>query len=192
MPLSPEQEALTRRYQRLLTGVSLRTIAALVAAWDALDGFRDDDLPGWVQAATPPTVAAKAAATSLATGYAAVILGVSAPAVRPSEVATGFDMERSFITVRSALSDGHTFTEARQMGLSVAEAQAHDLTVRTAREASNVAAEKTGTRIGGWLRTAEADPCPWCRRRDGLVYDDFDTAKVGHDRCGCSVTPVAA
>lgn len=193
MPLSPaEARSLTRRYQQRLAAISERTIPAIDRAWDALAGFRDDDLPIFTRATLPATTAAKASALAVAVAYSAAILRVPAPPVRPADVATAYNAQSSFLAVRKALSDGYTFTEARIIGQSQAQAAVRNLTISTARTTGDVFAERANVRITGWVRNAEANSCPWCAGLDGVVFLTAEAGDFGHDRCNCTVSPLVA
>lgn len=193
MALSQAERArLTRRYQTLLAGIAERTVRPVDAAWDALDGFRDDDIPGFVEATRPATTAAKAAAVAVAVGYLSSILSTRPVAVRPNEVDVAFNAESAFIAVRKALSEGLDFVDARSVGKSQAQAAVRNLTISTARTTGDVFNTKTPTRIVGWERNAESKACPWCRNLDGTVFSSASAGDFGHDRCNCTVSPLAA
>lgn len=182
--------AITRRLQAQLTAIAERSVVPVDRAWLALNDYRDEDAARFTKAVGPSTSAASTAARSIATGYYGAVLGVPAPAISAAELAVAFDALAPFIATRKAVADGYPLDEAAVIGRSTAHAQVRNLTISTARRTGDVFVEKSGVRIRGWERNAEAKACPWCASKDGLIFHTAEAGDFGHDRCNCTVSPL--
>lgn len=186
-----QRRTLTRRYQALLEAIAARAVPLVNQQWNALTAYRDEDLEAFTLATAPIADATKRAALTTATGYYATTLAVAPPPILLADVATVFDTLAPFIVTRKALGNGASLQEAAVMGRSTAQASTRDLTISTARTTGDVFADRAGVQITAWERNANTGACPWCVERDGGVYDTAEAGDFGHDRCGCTVSPLA-
>lgn len=86
----PEQLALIRAYQRTDAGLRARALAIVLALWDGLTGWRDEDAESWLDQALPILIGAQQAMGELTTAYLtsmiADMMGAAAPAAAPVAV----------------------------------------------------------------------------------------------------------
>ncbi len=186
-----QRRLLTHRLQAALGAISDRTAARVAAVWADVEGVTDADLEKFAKAAGPFTSAAKDASVVASSGFYATVLGLPAVSVLADDVPTAFDALSPFIVARKALGNGYPFEDALRMGGSAAQASVDDLVVSTSRQSGDVFLTKSGASVRGWERVAEPGSCPWCRARDGGIYDTSAAADYGHDRCRCAPVPLA-
>ena len=186
-----KRRVLTRRYEQLLEVATERARPAIDTAWGRLASYRDEDVAGFVLDTLPTINGLRSHARSIAVGYYSAVLQIPPPPVNVAAIDTVFYAESPFITVRAALADGHTLTEAAEMGRTKGHLQVKAFTNTTARATGDEFANQANVRITGWLRSANPGACEWCQRLDGAVFPDADRGNFGHTTCKCSLEPIA-
>lgn len=179
---------LMARYKRQIGTYRDRTSAVLVAAWDALPSYDEDDVDQFVTLTTPALVGAQAAAVALSAGFFALTLGVPPVGVDPSDIAVAADTRGPFRATWHALSMGRPFDEAVRVGRSTAQAVGFDFVQSSARRTGDHVAARSGVEVT-WQRVPGAKACDWCRTVAGDHYRTAESADFGHERDDCDVVP---
>lgn len=187
MALAPlNSQALLARRRQLLDQIRTVTGTQLADVWDSLGGYSDDQQ--WLARAVPVLVAGQSRAISLTIASLEAILGVQLAFDRPALIDKArIDITQPFISLATALRDGHPFDDAVTAGADRAQTIGETGVTWAARAANGVA----DSHVTGWERIPEGGACDWCIEVAGQTYHDADSAAFGHDRCACDVVPAA-
>lgn len=190
MITGPAERRLTRTFQERIAAVGARAAAVTSAAFTALGSYDEADIPRYAARTRPALTAAHASGVRLGTAYYSTLVQIRPPAVRLTDVPLTADPRVPFIAYWNALKAHEPWESAVQSGAARAEAEARNLTTSASRRAGDVSMRRANQRVEGWARNTDASACPWCRGLTQFVFDTAEAADFGHDRCGCSVTPV--
>lgn len=184
----PPSDQAVARYKRQIGVYRSRTSALLIAAWERLDGYDEENVDEYTEATRPALTAAKRAAVALSAGFFALALGIRAVGVDPDDVDLDPDVRGPFRATWHALAMGRPFDEALRVGRSTAQAVGFDFVQSTARRTGDVVAANSGQRVT-WKRVPGAKACDWCRLVAGQTYRSAESADFGHERDDCDVVP---
>jgi hypothetical protein len=186
----PVSEAALVAYKRRIALYRDRTAAQLVAAWDRLPAYNEEDLDQFTRSTTHALAAAKTAAVSLAAAFFALAIGTRPAGVNPADVEVEPDLRGPFRATWHALSVGRPYEEAVTVGRSTSQAIGFDFVQHTARRTGDVVAERSGREVR-WRRAPGPNSCPWCRDlATGNTWPTSEAADFGHERCDCDAVPV--
>lgn len=183
----PSEEALALFHARL-AAYRGRTSAALVAAWDDLDAYRDEDVDAYIARVSPLLAGAKSATVAASVAFFALSIGIAAPAVSAKDVALDPRTADSFLATWHALKEGRPFDDAVAAGRSQAQAVGFDFVQSTSRRTGDRVAEAAGRRVR-WRRVPGGNACAWCHLVAGQEYATAESADFGHSRCDCVAVP---
>lgn len=186
--MPPPRGPAIARYRAILGTIRTRTAAGLVSAWDRLDSHNAADIAAWLRQTAPIIGAAKSATVSTSAGFNALMLDTRPPAVDARLIPSTADLRSPFTASWHALAEGRPYTEAVQVGRSVAEAVGDTFVQSTARLTGDAVAEAAEREVR-WVRVAEPGACDWCTTFDGRVYTTSSAGDFGHERCHCDVVP---
>lgn len=183
----PDQ--LTRRFQHRIATIGDRAAGITATHWAALPGHDEADIPAFAHKAGPTVQAAKQAAVATGVAYYALRNRIRVPAVKARSVPIEPDFREPFIAYWQGLKNGHPLEEAQQSGFARAGAMTHNLAVSAARLSAVAVLAHANREPSHWIRTPDADACPWCIEVADLTFATAEDADIGHDRCGCSIDP---
>lgn len=182
-------DELTRRFQKRVTLIGDRAAAITSRTWLALPGHDEADIPTFHKRALPTITAAKTAAVATGVAYYATRNGIRTPSIAARLVPVEPDYREPFISYWQGLKNGHTLEEATTSGFARAAAITRNLATSAARLSAVPVVARAGREPSHWIRTPDADACPWCIEVSDLTFDSAESADIGHDRCGCSIDP---
>jgi hypothetical protein len=191
--------ALTAAYLSELKRTRHAVSAHVASKWERLPDYRDERIPGFLDATLPVVRAGQQRAVALTSAYLARKLGVppvglNVDSLVGANVRGGVDpatvYTRPFITVRAAI-----FT------IGIAAASAKGLARLTSTAEMDVAMSgrdallafsrdsASGGEITGWTRVADPGCCEFCQSINGARTGP-DEPQPLHNRCGCSAEPI--
>ena len=188
MPLS---DLAIRRFDRLLATYRARTAAFLVATWDGLGSYGEDDIDRFAAAAATTLAGAKRGSVAASVALYAIALEVRPPSIQPDDVDVEPRIDHPFHATWHAVAEGRPNEEALAAGRSQAQAVAADFVQQVSRRTGDVVAKATGVKTR-WRRAPNAGACPWCKAVAGQTYHSSESADFGHDRCYCMVVPAGS
>lgn len=188
MALSDAQRRLLARYEAQVASQRERLGLALVAAWESLEGYDEDDVESFERRIAPLLAGAKAATVSVSASFVAMILGLRPVGIRPADVTVEAKTRQPFTAMWHALKEGRDGVEAWQVGRSVAQAEGFNFVQSTSRRTGDYVARAAGRDVR-WRRIPEGGACNWCQTVAGRLYSTAESADFGHERCGCAVAP---
>lgn len=180
---------------RLLTG------AQVAALWDRHGGLTDETQARFLARVLPLMAGAEIAQARLTAAYLTALrqqtlgsaprvnlnvndlVGTNLRGVDPAEVFT-----RPTVTARTAISDGHDFTEA----MKLARIRATDLAttnVMLTQRSTVAAMGKTDKRVVGYRRVLTGDSCNLCVTVSTQRYHRGDLHPI-HSHCDCGVAEI--
>ena len=171
-------------------------VAAITAAWRALPGHNEADLPGWLLTSTPIALAAQRQSVALTEAYLARVLerqpfGLPADDLIGAGVRNGAPPEevykRPFVTLWGRLGAGANFADASAAALARAQGTVA-MDVQLSMRATANAAQEVET-IYGYQRVADAGACTFCQEVDGAYVKSADAMPL-HNNCGCGLEPL--
>lgn len=177
---------LVRRYQRHLNTVASTAGDRASATWDQLGSWDRSDIARFAAAASAATKPARATGAALAGGFVATIVALATPTLTPP---ADPDWSPAFFAYWASLAKGDPWVDAITSGRSRAEAIGFDSVHAAARDASQQI-DTNADQIVGWERVLDGSSCAWCADVATQLYITADSASFGHDRCGCTVSPV--
>lgn len=193
MPLATRLRApLTRRFQVTLAAIGAQSAVRMQAAWERLDSYDENQIDQFAELAAPTLSGAKGAAVRNAVGYYALLAGVRPVPVLANEVPVVANVREPFIATWQALSSGTPFADAVAAGSARAEAIVRNLITSSSIQTGDIVAQRAGLEVRGWERVPDAGACEWCLTVAPGFYTSAETADFGHDRCGCTTTPIFA
>lgn len=192
MLTGPSARRLTRTFQNRIALIGARAARLTAAQWASLPGYDEADVPRFTAGTRAALQAAHAAAVHTGVGYYATLAQIRAPSVKVTDVPYTADPREPFIAYWRALAGGNSPEAALQSGAARAEAVARNLSTSSARRAGDVTFRKADVQVDGWGRDPDARACPWCLTVADGVFRTAESADFGHDRCGCSVSPLIA
>lgn len=185
---------LADRHIELNARLRSRTGDRVTRLWNALPGYREENLPDWLRSVVPLIEAAQRQQVAITDAYlaralerqpvgveAAALIGAAArKGTSPADVYT-----RPFEQVWRALSNGTPFEEARLQGLSRAVSSSA-MDVQLAMRDTLQGVGEIDPEIQGYQRVADADACDFCLSLDGAQMRTADPMPL-HNFCGCGV-----
>lgn len=185
----PLNERLVRRHHSTYLAVRSEAARRVGTAWNRVRGLDDRALDAWLDSVLPTVEGARAQTAALASGFLASA-GFSATG-GAVEIRRGASLReiyaRPFVTARTALSRGLSFTEALELGrLRALGTIETDLSL-TNREAMGKATDR---RIRYWRRVLTGKSCMFCATASTQRYRKPDLLPL-HPNCDCSVAPIA-
>lgn len=185
----PVSEAALRAYKRQIAVYRDRTAATLVAAWDRLPAYNEDDIEAFTRSTAAPVAAARTAAVSLSAAFFAVALGTRPVGVNPRDIDVVPDLRGPFRATWHALTTGRPYEDAVTVGRSTSQAVGFDFVQHTARRTGDHVAAASGREVR-WQRVPGANSCPWCiDMAAGNTWPTAEAADFGHERCDCDAVP---
>lgn len=185
----PASDAQIVAYKRRLAVYRDRTAAQMVAAWNRLPAYNEDDVDEFTKLTSPTLAAAKTAAVSLAAAFFALAIGTRPVGINPQAVDVEPDLRGPFRATWHALSMGRPYEEAVTVGRSTSQAVGFDFVQHAARRTGDVVAERSGRTVR-WRRAPGANSCPWCVDiASGNTWPTAEAADFGHERCDCDAVP---
>ena len=185
----PASRAPIDRYKRQIAIYRNRTAGFLVATWDGLGTYSEEDIDRFTQRTASVLAGAKTAAVGLSAAFYALSTRTRPVPVNVAEVAVEPRYRDPFLAAWHAVGEGRPWEEAFQAGRSMAQAVGYNLVQSSARRTGDVAAAKAG-RPGRWQRVPGGKACSWCLLVAGQTYASAESADFGHDRCDCDAVPV--
>lgn len=192
MITGPAAQRLTRTFQGRIATIGGKAARLTSAAWGGLSAYDEADVATFAARTASTLAAAKAAAVQAGVGYYATLVQFRPPAVNVRDVPVTADPREPFIAYWNALKGGNSFESALESGSARAEAVARNLATSASRQAGDVALRESGQQVDGWERVPDSGACDWCLLVAGQVYNTAESADFGHDRCGCSASPLIA
>lgn len=201
MTASGEESA--QAYNDLLERLRVRTVAAVVSAWDALGGYNESDVSRFVAVAVPIVAAGQRQAATLTAGYVrrAVLAAGGSPAdvtIDPAAavgaaVRNGTPPEevyrRPFVTVWSALKDGTAYADAVGQGRVRSAVAAQSDVQFAARQAAKDAMAGQPSIVGYRRVLGAGENCGKCITASTQRYHKSELMPI-HARCRCTVAPI--
>lgn len=184
----PPSAEVVRVYQSRLETLRNRTSAGLVAAWDELADYRDEDVESFITRTAPIIGGAKTATVATSAAFFALATGTRPAPVNATAVPTAPHIDHPFLSMRHALAEGRPYSEALAAGRSQAEAVGFDFVQSTSRQTGDYVARASGERVR-WQRVPGGSACDWCHAVAGETYFSAESADFGHDRCDCVAVP---
>jgi hypothetical protein len=185
MPASDVQIA---RYKRQVKIYRDRASGLLVAGWDRLGSYRDDDIDRYIAQLDPFLTGIKTASVGLSSAFFALTTSTRPSGITPVDVDVQPRWRDPFLSTWHAVNEGRPWDEAFQAGRSMASAVGFNFVQSTARRAGDHAARKTGKQVR-WRRVPGGESCDWCLLVAGQLYQTAESADFGHDRCDCDAVP---
>lgn len=188
---------LTAAYQSELKRTRHAVADRVASNWKRLPDYRDDRVPGFLDATLPVVRAGQQRAVALTSAYLSRRMGV-APVGLDVESLVGANVRggvdpvevytRPFVTARAAI-----FTlgivAAGVKGLSRLTSTADMDVAMSGRDALLAFGRESDGEIIGWTRVADPGCCEFCQSIDG-AHTGPDEPQPLHNRCGCSADPV--
>lgn len=184
--MNAQQTAMFARYRAALQSHRVRTAAALVAAWDRLEGHDGIHIPAFTDATAPVLAGAKAVTVATSGAFYGYLLGAGPVGVDPANVNVAPKLAAPFHAYWHGLSVGRTANDALAAGRSAVEHTGTDFVTSVARVTGDSVAA-TVDRPVRWERVPEAGACDWCIEHAGGSYASAEDADYGHERCFCEV-----
>lgn len=171
--------------------------AQVLAVWDALPHYDEQQVPGFVKVASVRVLAAQRQSVLITNAYLAQSLGIkpvalnldalTGPAVRAG-VPDAERWRRPFVNVWAALSKREPWEQAVDAGRARAVGMAAT-DVQLAQRAAFAAVQHADAQIVGYRRKADPGACEFCRLVDGAFVKSASAMPL-HPRCGCSLEPI--
>lgn len=199
----PQTAALIRGYNRTVTELRRRVVALVLALWDGLDDYHDQNIERWIASVVPILDAAQQQTANLTAAYLATFQAVAldTPArhtVLPRDVATTTAMRglstadmlrRPAVEVYTQLANQVPFPEAVARGgdraTSLVETNLQLAKTHTAQHVTS-----TNRHIVGHRRSLSgARSCALCIVASTQRYKDKDLQPI-HPGCDCGVIPI--
>jgi hypothetical protein len=160
-----------------LVGSALREIFADLAHTDR------GDIEAFIAEASPYTSAGVAEAGDLAAAYLSEMTGSF---IRPSDlVAPAIAFDGPFLRTWHELSEGRSYTDAKDSGASMAEMTGYSAT----NDGAMARMAQPGTKVKGWRRVINPTACEWCQVVATQLYKTQESATFGHHACACTPVP---
>lgn len=139
----PASDAAVALYHQRLALYRERTSAGLVAAWDGLNAYRDEDMAVFVGRTAPLLSGAKTVTVATSAAFFALMMETRPVAVRSDEVMVEPRISHPFLAMRHALAKGRSIEEAVAAGRSQAEAVGFDFIQSVSRQTGDFVAERS-------------------------------------------------
>lgn len=198
-------EAVVRAHGRQMGRLRAATERGVGAAWDRLGSWNRRDVSRFVDLAVPMVAAAQTQAAAITEAYllqlAGVVAGktvlpkgISAKDVTGAAVRNGTPpetvYERPFVSHWKALSDGHPWVEAIEMGRSRATGAAFmDVSLAGRQAARQTMLVHEDLDIVGYRRVLVGRSCRFCAVASTQRYHIEDLMPL-HPACNCDVVPI--
>lgn len=170
--------------------------------WRGMPGYDRRDLPRWLRAAVPLSLAAQRQSSAITEAFVARSLGrrpigIDRSLTTGRAIRSGADPEevytRPFVTLWTALGAGVEFARASEAALARATGTiAMDVQMSARATFARIEGE-LGESDGfyGYERVADAGACEFCQEVDGAYVKNADGfAMALHNHCGCSLEPL--
>ncbi len=195
--------ALTAAYQGEMKRTRQAVADHVASVWRRLPDYRDEQVPGFLQAALPVVQAGQRRAVALTSAYLSRALGappvgLDVETLVGAAVRNGMDpaevYRRPFVTTWAAIAKIGV-QAAIEKGLSRLTSTADMDVAMSGRDTllayQRVAPAVESDRIIGWRRVAEPGCCDFCLSIDG-AHTGPDEPQPLHNRCGCTADPITA
>lgn len=193
MALSPAQrDALIRAEQSQRMLIRERLVDYTTATWNSLGSWRDADIQRFVDRILPRVLAGQKSVAGLTDAYLARVLGSSPVGTIDTSALRGVDpsevYQRPAVAMRTALSQGKSFTDALAAGAArLASLVVTDLQLANTHQASEVLGSSGAA---GFRRTLTGnEDCALCVIASTQRYHRGNLLPM-HPGCDCGVAPL--